>query len=211
MISEEKKAEIRAQYAILQSYTKTAKKCKVGHNTVERLIRNEDQKTGKPMGRPKKLTKRDVRRMKREVVKEVQSDHRVTSRSIKDHLGLDKVSRWTIQRELKRNDVFYKPIKKKLPLTKKHKQDRLKFARHHLTAGTDFDRWIFSDEKRFNLDGPDNMGSYGTENAQLHRIKHQMGGGSVMVLGAISSKGNLLIKVSFWTYVVIIEISKAYF
>ncbi|MGF7232344.1 hypothetical protein, partial [Arachidicoccus sp.] len=164
-----------------------------------------------PMGRPKKLTKRDVRRMKRHVVKEVQSGHRVISRSVKENLDLDKVSRWTIQRELTRNDVLYKVTKKKLPLTKKHKKERLNFARRHLEAGTNFDRWIFSDEKRFNLDGPDNLGSYGAEYAQLHRIKRQMGGGSVMVLGAISSKGNLLIKVSFWSYVVIFEISKAYF
>jgi hypothetical protein len=163
------------------------------------------------MGRPKKLKKRDVRHMKREVVREVQSGHRVTSQSIKENLDLDKVSRWTVQRELKRNDVLYKVAKKKLPLTKKHKQERLKFARRHLTAGTDFSRWIFSDEKSFNLDGPDNMGSYGTEYAQLHRIKRQMGGGSIMILGAISSKGNLLIKVSFWTSLVIFEISKAYF
>lgn len=200
MISDQKKAEIRAEYAVLQSIRKVAKKCNVGKSTVAYVVSEKTKKTDKARGRPKKLTKRDDRQIKRYVVKEVQSGHRVTSRSIKDNLGLDKVSRWTVQRELKRNNVLYKSAKKKLPLTNKHKQERLKFARRHLSAGTDFGRWIFSDEKRFNLDGPDNMSSYGTNYAQLHRIKRQMGGGSVMILGAISNKGHLLIKVSFCAY-----------
>jgi hypothetical protein len=162
---------------------------------VASIINGTNHKTGKLMGRPKKLSRRDQSRIKRHVVKEVNAGRRVTSRTIKQDLNLD-VSRWTIQRSLKRNKVLYKLAKKKLPLTKSHRQTRLNFARRHLINRTDFSRWIFSDEKRFNLDGPDNMMSYGTENAQLERIKHQMGGGGIMILGAISSKGNLLIKVS---------------
>lgn len=195
MLTEEKKTEIRAQYTILKSYRKVAEKCKVDKDTVARIINGTNHKTGKLMGRPKKLSRRDQSRIKRHVVKEVNAGRRVTSRTIKQDLNLD-VSRWTIQRSLKRNKVLYKLAKKKLPLTKSHRQTRLNFARRHLINRTDFSRWIFSDEKRFNLDGPDNMMSYGTENAQLERIKHQMGGGGIMILGAISSKGNLLIKVS---------------
>lgn len=195
MLSDEKKQEIRKQYAILKSYPKVAKKCKVGERTVGRVIRNEDQKTGKTRGRPKKLSKRHCRRIKRHVVSEIQADRRVTSKTIKENLQL-KASRPTIRRELKRMDVYYSLVKKKLPLTTKHKQARLNFARRHLIAGTDFQCWVFTDEKRFCLNGPDNFGSYATENVELQRIKRQMKGGSIMILGAISNKGNLLIKVS---------------
>lgn len=55
MISDKKKQKIREQYTVLKSYAKTAKKCDVGHSTVERVIRNDDQKTGQTRGRPKKL------------------------------------------------------------------------------------------------------------------------------------------------------------
>ncbi|KAF4646520.1 hypothetical protein FOL47_006048, partial [Perkinsus chesapeaki] len=40
-------------------------------------------------------------------------------------------------------------------LTEAHKAARVAFASKHLEASTDFSTWIFSDEKRFNLDGPD--------------------------------------------------------
>ena len=129
MLSEQKRTEVRKQYVILKSYTKVAEKCKVPRRTVGSVIRNKPWKTDKPMGRPNKLTKRDCRQMKRHITKEVQTGHRVTSRSIKGNLGLEDVSMRTIQRALNRDNVFYEISNKKLPLTDKHKQDRLNFAR----------------------------------------------------------------------------------
>ena len=43
------------------------------------------------------------------------------------------------------------------PLTPDHKKKRLLFAENHLVEGTDFRNWIFTDEKKFNLDGPDGI------------------------------------------------------
>lgn len=198
MLSEEKKSEIRAEYAFLKSYAKVAKKCKVGTSSVERVVRNENRKLGKPLGRSLKINKRQIRQIKRHVTSEIHFNHRVTARSINISLDLN-ISIRSIQRVLKKNNMLYRIVKKKLPLTKIHRQNRINFARRHILAQTDFSKWIFSDEKRFSLDGPDNMGSYCTENAELNRIKRQLNGKSLTILGAISSKGNLFIKVNFWS------------
>lgn len=174
-----------------------AQQCHVGRRTVGRILHNETQSNGKVRGRPKKLSKRTRRLIRRHVEAEVRAGRRVTSLSIKEKLHLEFVSRETIQRTVKQDEILYRIAKKKLPLTAVQRQKRVNFARRHLLSGTDFSRWIFSDEKRFSLDGPDNFGSYGTDNVELSRIKRHMGGGGVMVLDAISSKGHLLIKVCF--------------
>lgn len=52
---------------------------------------------------------------------------------------------------------------------------------------------IFSDEKKFNLDGPDGFNCYWRDLRKEPRYfsKRNFGGGSVMVWGAISSLGGL--------------------
>ena len=85
----------------------------------------------------------------------------------------------------------YKFVNKQLPLTKAHKAARLRFAEKHLTVQTDWTKIVFSDEKKFQKDGPDNQGSLHDLNprakAAPHRLKRQNGGGGVMVLGAMAS------------------------
>lgn len=196
MLTEEKKVEIQAAYAILRSYSKVAAHCHVGRSTVWRVIKNVSRSKGKRRGQPKKISKRTLRLIVRYIQTEIRAGHRVTSRSIKDGLNLGSVSRSTIRRTVRTVGILYKIAKKKLPITAKQRLNRINFARRHLLSGTDFSRWIFSDEKRFSMDGPDNLGSYCTGNAELNRIKRQMCGGGVMILGAISSKGHLLIKVA---------------
>lgn len=66
---------------------------------------------------------------------------------------------------------FLHNYKKKLSLTAKHKQAKFNYARCHFISGTDFRRWIFSDEVRFNLDGLNSFGSYSTKNVNLKQIK----------------------------------------
>ncbi|KAJ0395854.1 hypothetical protein ATCC90586_007808 [Pythium insidiosum] len=73
-----------------------------------------------------------------------------------------------------------------LALTMKHKEARLAWARQHLFAGEMWSSTIFSDEKKFNLDGPDGYKEYWRDLRREPRqyIQRQNGGGSVMVWGA---------------------------
>ncbi|CAK9804825.1 Transposable element Tc3 transposase [Anthophora quadrimaculata] len=62
---------------------------------------------------------------------------------------------------------------------------------------TQWQKVVFSDEKKFNLDGPDGYSYYYHDLRKEERIfsRRQHGGGSVMVWGAISSKGVVDLKV----------------
>ena len=86
-----------------------------------------------------------------------------------------------------------------MKLSSTHKTNRVAFASRYLSQEEDFSKWIFSDEKKFNGDGPDNLGTYLIKNIPTPaREKRQCGGVSVMVIGCISSKGNLMIKVNLY-------------
>lgn len=198
MYSEEKRQEIRDLYSKLNSIRKTAKEANVSKDTVSNIINNITHSTGKPRGRTRALN--DTHRMliKRFIISELQKGNIMNSSIVGNNFNFD-VSRRTIRRELNNMGFYYDYIDKVLPLKKENCANRLNFAKKHIAENTDFKRVIFSDEKRFSYDGPDNMGSffykYNKTNIGPQRIKRQMNGGGVMVLGAISSNGKLKLEV----------------
>ncbi|KAF0749378.1 hypothetical protein AaE_007060, partial [Aphanomyces astaci] len=77
-------------------------------------------------------------------------------------------------------------------LTEEHKKARQLWACEKVTWGDrDWANVVFSDEKKFNLDGPDGLKYYWHDLRKEKTIfsKRQSGGGSVMVWGAFSAKG----------------------
>ena len=67
----------------------------------------------------------------------------------------------TIERELQGSDIFKYEKRNKSPmLNDRHKAARVAWVKAMLRNRTDWGSIIFSDEKNFNLDGPDGLRNY---------------------------------------------------
>lgn len=98
----------------------------------------------------------------------------------------------TVQRRLSTcSHLKYVKMAKKPPLTPRHKQQRLEWCREHMSWKAEWKFVLFSDEKKFNLDGPDGWASYWHDLRKEKRIffSRAQGGGSVMVWAAFGSGG----------------------
>ena len=71
----------------------------------------------------------------------------------------------------------------KPPLTAQHKKDRFDMELKHVTWTEEWQTVIFSDEKKFNLDGPDGYKYYwhSADSSKVTFSKRVQGGGSVMI------------------------------
>ena len=81
-------------------------------------------------------------------------------------------------------------LRKKPLLLQHHKDARLEFARNHHDWVEEWKTVVFSDEKKFNLDGPDGFQYYFHDLRMEERVlgRRHSRAGSVMVWAAISSR-----------------------
>ncbi|GBM02684.1 Transposable element Tc3 transposase [Araneus ventricosus] len=82
---------------------------------------------------------------------------------------------------------------RRLPLSKLHIIKRLQWARNHMSYD---DKWmaaLFSDEEKWNLDGPDGNIKYWHDlrKEPVSLFSRQSGGGSVMVWAAFGFNGKV--------------------
>ncbi|KAA8490274.1 Transposable element Tc3 transposase [Porphyridium purpureum] len=87
----------------------------------------------------------------------------------------------------------YRKIPACPPLTLNRKLKRLAWARHHQLEQTNWAAIVFTDEKKFNLDGPDGFHKTWVERAaDVPDVwSRHSGGGGCMVWGAISARGKI--------------------
>lgn len=85
----------------------------------------------------------------------------------------------------------YVKAKRKPKLLDHHKTARLEFARIHMTWNLEWRSIVFSDEKKFNLDGPDGFQYYWHDLRKEEKVmsKRVHGGASVMVWAAFGFYG----------------------
>ena len=157
-------------------------------SVVNEFLSDPDQYgTAQRSGCPKVLSDRDGRHILRLITNENKS-----CSSAQRELELP-CHRTTAYRYARRAEhVEFKKANHKPPLTAEHRKARLNFAKDHIDFGDEWLSVMFSDEKKFNLDGPDGFHHYWSDLRKDEKVfsKRQFGGGSVMVWAGISFNGN---------------------
>ncbi|OXA36697.1 Transposable element Tc3 transposase [Folsomia candida] len=119
-----------------------------------------------PVGRPKVLTERNERK-----IAQLASTGKYSVRDIARELPIS-VSKDTVHRALCNNqDLQWRKIVTQPPLTQRHRDARLDFAREHMTWEKKWDKVVFSDEKK-----TDSAGYQDVLKANLIRQGSKIGG-----------------------------------
>lgn len=137
------------------TYSKISELVNLSLDTVRMLIRYRKKAHKQKTGRKFLVDKRLSLRIKRYVSSENIHENKVNCRTIIQGLDLD-ISRKTINNFLLRNDFKYRKQVQHITLSKQHKQERVQLVSDWIHGNIDWSITIFSDEKKFNLDGSDN-------------------------------------------------------
>lgn len=138
-------------------------------------------------GRPRSFSNQQHRALLRKA-REGHSSASQLRTSMNLNIGTSRI------RQLLRSDHYlaYRSMTRVLRMTASHKAKRVIFAKQHLQWGRDmWEKVIWSDEKRFTLDGPDGWVRYWHDRGRPRRQfqRRQQGGGGVMVWAAFSGAG----------------------
>lgn len=139
------------------------------------------------------LTLRETRSILR-----IASNSALSAAKIREKANV-KASLSTVKRTIRHSKHLKRlKLKKKPPLNDARKKQRLCFAKEHMSwdvqngmTTNDWRKVIFSDEKKFNLDGPDGYNYYFHDLRKEERFlnRHHSREGGVMVWGSISFYG----------------------
>lgn len=178
-ITSNERGQIKAFHELGLSYREIANKIGRSKTLVEDCIhRGVDIDPGVSSGRKRKLSERDDRH-----IANLASNQQVSSSEIIEELDLE-VSKDTVLRSLDRSQhLEYKHYRKRPQLTSANVVERLDFAVEHVAWENRWRRVIFSDEKAFNLDGPDGWSSYWHDMRKEEVLfsKRKFGGGTVKI------------------------------
>ena len=193
LLSMFEKGQITAFYADGKGVSAISRLINRSKSAVSKYLNHTNfGKSGVPLGRPRVISEIIYRRIKREISKAKV----VSCASIARRITL-RASKWTIARELKRRQVIWRKMKARPHWKPRHLAARAEFARKFRTWDREWKNVLFSDEKKFNLDGPDGFKHYwhalGTEFKSYS--KRQGGGGSVMVWGCFGIGGKLQLQI----------------
>lgn len=148
----------------------------------------------KKIGRPRILEARQERL----VARMVSSGQWRDAEKAKSHLKQDyniEISAESLRRSLRRSGLQAHICPKKPLLRKKHRQERLAFARRYKNwTMEDWKKVIWSDETKFNVFGSGGRQHYWKKpgaSLQSHHVKPivKHGGGSIMLWGCITAQG----------------------
>ncbi|KAA8490543.1 Transposable element Tc3 transposase [Porphyridium purpureum] len=123
------------------------------------------------------------------------------------------VSRETVRRNMA-DDLSFRRAIVRQPLSRENRLRRVAFAMQNLNKIEEHRKVIFTDEKKFNLDGPDGYSGQWVRTGEFpDRVRRHTGGGSVMFWMAISSAGKMALlktpaRITSENYVAMLESSR---
>ena len=186
-LSDFERGQIIAYHSSGVSDNKISKLVNRSQNVVSNFLRDKEN-YGQNMrkGKPIATTFRDRRRLLRSVGNEGKS---IMEAKQDNGLTASKTTLWRVcsnAEHLKYLKMISAP-----KLTNDHKLLRLDWAKKYMSYGDKWQNVIFSDEKKFNLDGPDGYKYYWHDLRTEHKFysKRAFGGGSLMVWAAIGWTG----------------------
>jgi len=186
-LSEEDRGMIKGLAESGQTISYIAARLNRHRNTISNFLKNpENYGKIKRSGRPTEIDERCKRQIRRLAVQDNKS-----CMEIKGQLNLD-VSKRRINQILNQNKMVTYGSRDAVPrLLKRHITARLQFAEQYKFWSEEFKKVIFSDEKKFNLDGPDSCQKYWRDKRQPRQICHKRnhGGGSLMVWAGFGYAG----------------------
>lgn len=187
IISNEIKFQICQQRKDGLSYGKIAKNFKIQRTTIQKIVKC----FGKPKakrGRKEKLDKNDIRRIKTLVEDNLKCGIKTTSTSVKSNFDL-KLSKATVCRYLKYMDYRYGKLKPKITLGKKYRLKRVNAARSYIQNNINWNKVVFTDEKRFNLNGCDSFSTWSHKRRNTKNIRSILKSPGVMIWGMLLPSG----------------------
>ena len=163
-----------------KSYAEVGKLLGVTRFAARNLANYKLKVNKKKSGRKNIISKRTSLSLKREISRLNQNKERINSPKLIRNLSLN-VNERTVQRHLLKMEYKYVKAANQIILSKKHKQERIDMISTWFSSNHPWENTVFSDEKRFTFDGPDNWMTYVKKNSKYIRQKRQCHGGGIML------------------------------
>jgi len=171
-----------------RSYGEIAGILHISRQSVRNLCNYKLNAVKKKRGPKLKINRFTSYLIQREVANIKCSGKKVTTTKIISNCNLN-ISQSTCWRSLNRNGFKCRKARQQILLTKAHKEARINLITEWLTKCHNWDLTVFSDEKRFSLDGPDSWYTYvkGTD-TNIRQIR-QCEGGGILVWAMVMPNG----------------------
>jgi transposase len=190
MYSQDIKKRILAARSLGQSWKKISDRFSVPKTSCFDIVKNAN-KARPPSHKPNLKVKGNTRKRLILALEDLSKKNtRISSTSVLQKAHVEVSSR-TVGRFLKREGYKYMNILKEIILTAEKKASRVEHCRKWLCEGAPSRNIIFTDEKRFCLDGPDCNYSWQQPKSRRKRSLRQQGGGSIMIWGMLYPNGEL--------------------
>lgn len=194
MHSEVEKQYVKRLRESGKSFKEIAEMLNLTINTCITMVHYKNKTYKMKRGPKSKLSKTDKLSVKREISRLKNNQEKVNCSKLKENCNLD-VSTRTLQRHMINLKLKYRNKQKRIFLSKNHRQKRVECVNKWIIENHPWHKTIFSDEKRFNLDGPDSWKTYEEKHENYFRQKRQCNGSSILIWLMILPNGLLSYKV----------------